>query len=79
MVKSKPKARRLLGMGSRRFSSPEPVSPSFDKENNSVACISHTTSASPQKVHICYIFFFVFFFIFINFTQIFFSLNFEKT
>lgn len=49
-VKSKPKARRLLGMGSRCFSSPEPVSPSFDKENSSVACISHTSSASPQKI-----------------------------
>ncbi|CAL7938122.1 unnamed protein product [Xylocopa violacea] len=47
-IKSRPKARRLLGMASRRFSSPAPASPSTDKENNSAVCSPH--SASPQKI-----------------------------
>ncbi|XP_043265725.1 cdc25-like protein phosphatase twine isoform X2 [Colletes gigas] len=47
-VKSKPKARRLLGMTSRRFStSPEIASPSVDKENSNVSCSPH--GISPQK------------------------------
>ena len=46
-MKSKPKARRLLGMTSRRFSSPEPVSPSGDKENSIVGC---PRGISPQKI-----------------------------
>ncbi|XP_017796638.1 PREDICTED: M-phase inducer phosphatase [Habropoda laboriosa] len=47
-IKSKPKSRRLLGMASRRFSSPDRVSPSIDKENNSAACSPH--GVSPQKI-----------------------------
>nr|XP_034179711.1 M-phase inducer phosphatase-like isoform X2 [Osmia lignaria] len=43
-VKSRPRARRFLGMASRRILSPEPVSPSIDKENNSPC-----NAASPQK------------------------------
>lgn len=49
-VKSRPKARRLLGMASRRFASPDSVSPSADKEN-SVGCSPR--SLSPLKV--CFI------------------------
>ncbi|KAG7200734.1 hypothetical protein KM043_001284 [Ampulex compressa] len=47
-VRSKPKARRLLGMASRRLSSPETVSPSVDKENGSA--ISSPLNSSPQKI-----------------------------
>ncbi|CAD1480910.1 unnamed protein product, partial [Heterotrigona itama] len=48
-VKSKPKIRRqILGMAMRHYSSPESVSPSIDKENNSAVCSLH--SASPLKI-----------------------------
>lgn len=48
-VKSKPKIRRqILGMATRRCSSPESVSPSIDKENNSAVCNLHC--ASPLKI-----------------------------
>lgn len=47
-VKSRPKTRRLLGMASRHFSSPEPVSPSVDKENSNATCSLRSTS--PQKI-----------------------------
>ncbi|KAF3429756.1 hypothetical protein E2986_01939 [Frieseomelitta varia] len=48
-VKSKPKIRRqILSMAARRYSSPESVSPSIDKENNSAVCGLHYTS--PLKI-----------------------------
>lgn len=47
----KPRARRLLGMASRRLSCPDTTSPAVDKENGSSSPITH--NASPQKVWIC--------------------------
>ncbi|XP_043266411.1 M-phase inducer phosphatase-like isoform X2 [Venturia canescens] len=44
----KPRARRLLGMASRRLSSPDTTSPSVDKENGSSSPI--TLVSSPQKI-----------------------------
>ncbi|KAK2588110.1 hypothetical protein KPH14_004167 [Odynerus spinipes] len=48
VINSKPKSRRLLGMASRRFSSPETVSPSINKENGTIGRNCH--NSSPQKI-----------------------------
>ncbi|XP_076651413.1 uncharacterized protein LOC143358285 isoform X2 [Halictus rubicundus] len=47
-IKSRPRGRRLLGMASRRFLSPEPVSPSVEKENSNTG--RSPRGISPQKM-----------------------------
>ncbi|XP_076295014.1 uncharacterized protein LOC143216109 isoform X2 [Lasioglossum baleicum] len=47
-IKSRPRGRRLLGMASRRFLSPEPVSPSVEKENSITG--RSPRGISPQKM-----------------------------
>lgn len=61
-AKTRPKARRLLGMASRHFPSPEPVSPSTDKENNTSDCSPHGTTL--QEVRYTFLSFLLFSFLF---------------